>query len=121
MALCIAAAASITRIAALSFTLSWTHSVQKTIWEEDWQVSAGRLHLIEARIESTGAGMEMPESAVFDGKVWRWKPTIAPLPELQLRRSDAVPEGYRLCADGRCRAIADAGEAADIIVLSSCP
>lgn len=121
MALCIAAAGPVIRIASLVFTLSWTHSVQKTIWAEDWMVTPAGLVISEARIESTGAGMEMPDSAIFDGRVWRWKPTLAPLTELQLRRSDAVPEGYQLCTpqDG-CRAIADKAEKADIVTLSPC-
>ena len=77
--------------------------------------------MVEARIESTGAGMEMPDSAIFDGKVWRWKPGIGPLTELQLRRSDAVPEGYSLCSGKGCRMIAGADEPADILTLSFCP
>ena len=43
------------------------------------------------------------------------------LPEVLLRRSSAVPEGWRLCADGACRAIGDLSETADVVVLKPCP
>ena len=119
MALCIAGAA-LSRIATLAFTLSWTHSVEKTIWEEDWAVSASGLKLTEARIESMGAGMETPDGAVFDGRFWHWVPTLQPLTQVLLRRSDAVPDGYRLCTAQGCLTIADREETADIVTLSPC-
>jgi len=42
------------------FTLAWTHSVEKTRWEETYRVDGDRLALIEARIQGMGAGMEPP-------------------------------------------------------------
>ena len=120
MALCLAAGGAVIRLATLTFMLSWTHSVQKTEWQEDWVVAPEGLKLTEARIESTGAGMEMPATARFNGRFWRWSPTLPPLREVQLRRSDAVPEGYRLCTAAGCRVIAGIEEAADIVVLAPC-
>ncbi|MGO4839058.1 DUF1850 domain-containing protein, partial [Rhizobiaceae sp. 2RAB30] len=38
MSLCVVAAGKTTVLAASLFTLSWTHSVEKTRWEEDWRV-----------------------------------------------------------------------------------
>lgn len=121
LALCIKAGAALTRIATLSFTLSWVHSVEKTPWEEDYRVTPAGLVLTDARIESTGAGMEMPSDSRFDGRFWHWTPRLPPLPELNLRRSDAVPAGYRLCTREGCRPIADRSEPADIVTLSPCP
>ena len=120
MSLCILAGAGLVRLAVAGFTLSWTHSIEKTRWEEDWQVRGDRLALVEARIESMGAGMEPGEGAKFDGTWWRWTPQVSPLPEVLLRRSDAVPQGWGLCAGGQCRRIGAAGETADGVVLSAC-
>ena len=79
MALCVSAGAASTKLAAAAFTLMWTHSVQKTQWQEDWTVENGRLAITEARIEGLGAGMDAPEGSTFDGHWWRWRPTIAPV------------------------------------------
>jgi hypothetical protein len=119
LSLCIVGAATL-RIAASAFTLSWLHSVQHSRWEEDWAIADGRLVAIEARIESMGAGMEAGPDAVFDGTWWRWKPKLPPLPEMLLRRSDSQPQGWRLCANGACRAVADANERADVVALRPC-
>jgi hypothetical protein len=45
------------------FTLAWTHSVQKTRWEERYRVAGSDLQLVEARIQSSGAGMDPPPQA----------------------------------------------------------
>ncbi|MBN9083753.1 MAG: hypothetical protein BGP04_16090 [Rhizobiales bacterium 62-17] len=118
--LCIVSGATITKVAALTFTLSWQHSVQKTEWTETWQVTPTALELVEARVEGTGAGMEPPEGSVFDGRFWRWKPTIPPLPEVRLSRSDAVPQGWRLCTADSCRPVASAVDHADVVILKPC-
>ena len=120
MSLCILTGAGIVRLAVAGFTLTWTHSIEKTRWEEDWTIASGALSLVEARIESMGAGMEMPQGARFDGTWWRWTPKVPPLPEVLLRRSDAVPEGWGLCAQGQCQRIGARGETADVITLKSC-
>ena len=119
MSLCVVGAKTLV-LAASAFTLSWTHSVQKTLWVEHWRVELGGLRIVEASVEGSGAGMEPGEGARFDGRFWRWKPDLPLLPELLLRRSDAVPQGWRLCAGGKCRAIADRAEAADVVTLRPC-
>jgi hypothetical protein len=119
MSLCIAGAATL-HIVASAFTLSWIHSVQHTRWEEDWRIAGDRFVSVEARIESMGAGMEAGPDAKFDGTWWRWKPGLPPLPEILLRRSDSQPQGWRLCANGACRRIADHDEKADIVALTPC-
>ncbi len=119
MSLCVVGAKTLV-LTASAFTLTWTHSVQKTLWEEYWRVEPAGLRIVEARVEGSGAGMEAGEGAKFDGRFWRWKPHLPLLPELLLRRSDAVPQGWRLCAAGKCRAVADRAETADVVALRPC-
>ena len=119
MAVCLVGAA-IARLSVAAFTLSWTHSVEHTRWEEDWQAAPNGLTLAQARIESMGAGMETPPEARFDGRWWRWRPPLPILPELRLARSDAAPAGWTLCIDGSCRAVADRSERSDVVVVRWC-
>lgn len=118
--LCILSGATLSKIAALTFTLSWQHSVQKTEWIETWHVTPSALELVEARVEGTGAGMEPPEGSVFDGRFWRWKPTVPPLPEVRLSRSDALPQGWALCTADGCRPVASAADQVDVVILKPC-
>ncbi len=39
MSLCILAAAKTSIFAVSLFTLSWTHSVEKIEWQEDWKIN----------------------------------------------------------------------------------
>jgi hypothetical protein len=69
MSICLIAGGKAVAFAAAAFTLSWTHSVQKTRWEEDWRLTPSGLQLVESRIEGSGAGMEVPDGAVLkDGR-----------------------------------------------------
>ncbi len=88
------------------FTLAWTHSVQKTEWQEDYVLRGDRLLLTEARIQGSGAGMDPPEGARLDKGWWRYDPHLSPLPELRLTLSPFTA-GYRLCLDGACRALTE--------------
>ncbi|MEZ5616352.1 MAG: DUF1850 domain-containing protein [Rhodocyclaceae bacterium] len=106
MSLCIAAGALVATLAVDAFTLAWTHSIEKVRWEEDWRIEAGQLHLVEARIRGSGAGMEPPEGAVLEKGVWRYRPALAPLERLRLAHS-TFARGYELCFDGRCRPLAE--------------
>ena len=121
MSLCLTGAGLAVRIAASTFTLSWTHTVEKTRWEEAWRVESGRLVLAEARIEGSGAGMEPPPDARLDGGVYRWRPELAPLPEFVLRRADGAGD-WDLCAARRCASIAEwlGGEDADPVRIAPC-
>jgi hypothetical protein len=116
------AGAVVARLAGVeAFTLAWTHSVEKTEWQEDWRIADGRLDLVEARVKGTGAGMEPPpEARLVDGS-WRWRPAMPPRPEIVLRRSGATAD-WRLCPAGEaCRPLgAHLPPAADPVVLAPC-
>lgn len=107
-------------VAWTAFTLSWTHSVEKIRWEEDWRVSPRGLRIVEARIKGTGAGMEPPAGARFHDGWWHYTPETPDLPRLVLARSGAV-EDWQLCRDGECAAIgALLGTNAATVTLAPC-
>ena len=89
-----------------SFTLAWTHSIEKVRWEEDYRIAGDRLLLTEARIRGSGAGMEPPAGAVLKDGAWRYTPPLAPLKRLRLTRSDFVAD-YQFCHDGACQPLRD--------------
>jgi hypothetical protein len=121
MSLCIAAAGALLSIAATEFSLSWTHSVEKTEWREKWRVLEDALVLQEAAVRGSGAGMEPPPDARLVEGFYRWKPEAAPVPEIVLRRAPQVGD-WRLCADGRCANLGDwIGSDADPVTLLPCP
>lgn len=115
LALCIIAAGKTTVLAASAFTLAWTHSVEKARWEEDWRVTPAGLELVAARVQGTGAGMEIPDGAVLEGGVWTYRPTLPPQKALLLARSGATGQGWELCVDDQCLAIGtEPGEPVEI-------
>jgi hypothetical protein len=98
-----------------SFTLAWTHSIEKQRWEEDYRVvrdakfrggqgdDAGILLLpVRARVKGSGAGMEPgPDSQLIDG--WfQYQPAQVALPSLRLSRS-FFTEDFSLCLTNVCR------------------
>lgn len=88
-------------LATEEFTISWTHSVEKTRWEETYRVDGDRLALTRARIQGIGAGMEPPPGARLADGWWSWQPTLAPLPSLALSRSPYTRD-YDFCFATRC-------------------
>lgn len=103
-----------------SFTLEWQHSIEKTYWQEDYEISLNTkatplLTLKEARIQSSGAGMEPPAEALYANGWYHYSPkTNSPLPPinqdhpLRLTRSPYTQD-YRLCLppEGACRPLDD--------------
>ena len=102
MSLCVLVAGKMTVVAVSAFTLSWTHSIEKTRWQEDWRVTPAGLKIVEARVKGSGAGMEPPEGAVLRDGWWVYAPDIGPQPTVRLAASGATGAGWTLCADRTC-------------------
>ncbi len=102
MPLCIAAGGAVVALALNTFTLAWTHSIEKVRWEEDYRIEGHALRLTEARIRGSGAGMEPPEGARLEHGVWHYTPALPLLPVLRLTQSPYT-QGYELCHDGKCK------------------
>jgi hypothetical protein len=118
MSLCILAAGKTVTLAATTFTLAWTHSVEKTHWQEDWKVLPSGLQIVEARIKGSGAGMEPPQGSVLRNGWWVYAPGTGPQPRLALAASGATGEGWTLCTAQGCRELGKA--AGDTILLEPC-
>ena len=121
--LCLAAGAVSAALAMPTFTLAWTHSIEKIRWEEDWRISDKGLEIVTARVRGFGAGMEPPAGATFAGGAWHYRPAVAPLASLTLAHSPYTA-GYELCTNGACQPLASflpgIGEIGTI-VLAPCP
>ncbi len=119
MSICLYAGGKAVTVAASLFTLSWTHSVEKIRWEEDWRQTPAGLEIVEARVRGAGAGMEIPDGAVFRDGAWAYRPAIGPRPEIVLARSGATVGGWRICGERGCREFgAQAGDAVAIRVCA---
>lgn len=115
MSLCILAAGKTTVLVVSAFTLSWTHSVERTEWRENWLVEPAGLRLVEARVRGSGAGMEPAEGAVLEDGWYVYRPGRPPQASLLLAASGATGEGWGLCSGGECLSLgARAGEAVEI-------
>lgn len=104
-------------------TLQWTHSIQKTLWAEDYRLQGDRLRLTSARVLGTGAGMEPPTDAVYRDGAWHYTPTLPLLPAVSLRHSPHVAP-YVVCTAGNCRPLPDwlpTLPADTVVDLKACP
>jgi len=122
LSLCLASAGVVKTLALAAFTLAWTHSVEKSAWQEDWRISPGGLELVQARVKSSGAGMEPPPEARLVDGWFQWSPQRPPLPQVLLGNSGAAGE-WRICSGGQCRTLSEIfGHpiGADIITMSAC-
>ena len=114
---CLVVGATVLALAAPTFTLSWTHSVERVAWEEAWRVEGDALRLVSARVRGSGAGMEPGAGAVLRDGWWEWSGALS-LPSLALAASGATGAGWRLCVDGTCREIG--APAGGPVVLRPC-
>jgi hypothetical protein len=119
LGLCILAAGKTTVLAASFFTLSWTHSVEKTTWQEDWKVTSAGLEIVAARVKGSGAGMEPPEGSVLKGGWWIYVPKLPARSSLILASSGATGSGWRLCAGETCLDVGVKG--GEPATLRACP
>lgn len=118
MSLCLLTAGKTLVLAVSTFTLTWTHSVEKVEWRERYGIAGDGLVLQEAAVKGSGAGMEPGADAVLRDGWWVWQPERAPLPSLVLAASGATAGGWRLChADGCLTLSAEAGPA---VTLKPC-
>ncbi len=106
-----AGSAGVVFVPRTDFTLAWTHSIEKTRWEEDYRVRPGSgrapaLQLAAARIRGSGAGMEPPEGALLRGGWYHYTPAVQPAGALRLTRSPHTAD-YEWCADGHCRPLGE--------------
>lgn len=100
-ALCLAAGALNLSLPIDAFTLRWQHSIEKVSWEEDYELVGEWLHLSQARIHGSGAGMEPPQGARLFNGVWHYRLPDPWRREVVLARSEFVPD-YELCIKGHC-------------------
>ena len=122
LSLCLASAGIVKTLALASFTLAWTHSIEKVEWQEDWRVTPQGLELVQARVKGSGAGMEPPSDARLVGGWFQWEPRIA-VPEVALGNSGAAGE-WRLCSDGKCRTLSQIFGlpiGSNVTTMSACP
>jgi len=94
MSLCVVIAGkSAACLAGLLFSLSWTHSVEKTEWVEHWQLKDEQLVLKETFVKGSGAGIDPAPNAVLENGWYRWAPE-SPLtvPAISLANSELTPE-----------------------------
>ncbi len=100
------------------FVLRWTHSVERVDWVEHWQVGPDHLHLVEARVRGSGAGMEPGPDARRVGEWWVWSPDRR-VEALNLAASGATGAGWRLCDGPLCREAGATPSAG--VVIAPCP
>jgi hypothetical protein len=106
LSLCLASAGLVKALSVATFTLVWTHSIEKTDWQEDWRVTPQGLELVQARVKGSGAGMEPPPEARLVDGWFQWQPARPAMPQVVLGNSGAAGE-WRLCASGDCRTLSD--------------
>lgn len=121
MEICLLTASATIRLGTVALTLAWTHSIEKTRWEEDWRATPAGLVLEEDRIQTTGAGMEPPADAHFDGQWWRYRPPLESMPSIVLRRSGASDD-WHICIHSHCQPMGEyVPPEADPVTLTTCP
>lgn len=106
LSLCLASAGLAKALSIATFTLVWTHSIEKVDWQEDWRVTREGLVLTQARVKGFGAGMEPPPEARLVDGWFQWRPDRRPMPQVLLGNSGAAGE-WRLCHDGNCRTLSE--------------
>lgn len=88
------------------FTLAWQHTVEKVRWEEDYRLMGEGVELLGARVKGSGAGMEVPMGARFEGGSWHYSSGLQPLPVLRLARTPEAGD-YQICLGGSCQYLSD--------------
>jgi hypothetical protein len=99
MSLCVFIAGKVSScLTGLLFSLSWTHSVEKTQWIEHWAIKENNLVLQEVFVKGSGAGIDPAPNAILDHGWYRWKPMQAViLPSISMANSELTPDNWMLC------------------------
>ena len=118
-ALCISVGAQLATLPVDAFTLRWRHTIEKTLWEEDYLVAGDWLLLTRARIRGSGAGMEPPADAVKDGDTWTYRPADRWRRSIELARSE-FGDDYELCTAQACRPIGELVRSRGVTRLAPC-
>ena len=122
LSLCLTSAGVIKTLSLAAFTLAWTHSVEKSAWQEDWRVTPDGLELAQARLKGSGAGMEPPPEARLVDGWFQWAPRRPAMPEVVLGNSGAAGE-WRICDGPHCRTLTDIFDrhiGAETVVMRAC-
>lgn len=95
------------------FTLAWTHSIEKTRWEEDYRViklntpgDVPKLLAGKARVRGSAAGMDPPADAVLHKGWYEYQPSGQLPAQLRLTRSGYTAD-YEWCVQGACQPMQD--------------
>lgn len=85
-------------LAGVLFSLSWTHSVEKTQWVEHWGIHNQQLSLQKTFVKGSGAGIDpAPHARLVDGW-YQWAPREElVVPSLSLANSQTTPDTWQLC------------------------
>lgn len=122
LSVCFASAGVVKALSVAAFMLSWTHSVEKIEWQEDWIVAPRGLEIVAARVKGSGAGMEPPPEARLVNGWFQWTPKPLFLHEVALGNSGVAGE-WRLCTQGSCRTLSDIlghPVGANVTIMSMC-
>lgn len=119
MSLCLLTGTKAVTLAVTAFTLSWTHSIEKTRWEEDWRISPAGLILVQSRVKGSGAGMEPAPDAKLDNGWWVSSPALPARTEIVLAASGATGGGWSVCGEGQCIEIGNQADAPTL--MKACP
>ncbi len=104
MSVCVVIAGkAATCIAGVLFSLSWTHSVEKTQWVEHWRIVESNnslaLSLEFTKVKGSGAGIDPAPHAQLINGWYQWQPEQAlAIPHLSLANSEQTPDNWTLCA-----------------------
>jgi hypothetical protein len=121
MSLCLSAGGTILVLALEAFSLSWTHSVERTEWREEWRLTDDGLVIMSASVAGSGAGMEVPEGAVLREGAWHYRPTLPPQPSVAFADASSDAGDWRLCSEGTCRMVGDmVPSRGSTLTLSAC-
>lgn len=90
-------------IMAAAFSLSWTHSVERTRWEESWHVKSDGMQIFEARVKGSGAGIDPPDGSVLKNDWWTFHPKLPSQKRLVLASSGATGGGWKFCTESGCK------------------